>query len=468
MKTPALAVIDIGKTHTKLLLTSPAGQRLSETNQDTVTDGRYLDTEATWDWLIANLQELTKTYAIEAIFPVAHGATAALIGDSGLAMPVLDYEGDFSAITEAYEALRPPFDQTLSPSLNNGLNLARQLYWVQKTHPQAWSATQQILLYPQYWSWRLCGVAAAEVTSLGCHTDLWQPAQHAYSSLADTLDISARMPPLRNAWDSLGCIKPSLAQLTGIDESCQIYCGVHDSNASFANHLNPGANSPFTVVSTGTWVICMAGGATPVAQNSRRLDPDQDTLANVDVRGHAVPCARFMGGREYGAISGSAIAPASLEPAMHLVRDHLFALPAFSAAGGPFKQLTGAVPASVCSLERSSLASLYCALMTDYCLDLIEASGPVYVEGRFVTDEVFLLALTALRGNVIAASEASGTLEGALALMHWHRADQPKVQLVTHAAAEGNAALPGITSYKSAWRAALSQAQAQATHRATQ
>ena len=467
MKISALAVIDIGKTRSKLLLTTPAGQRLSEIDQDTATDGRSLDTEAIWDWLITNLQELTKTYAIEAIFPVAHGATAALIGANGLTLPVLDYEGDFSAITQTYEALRPPFDQTQSPSLSNGLNLARQLYWVQKTHPQAWSATQQILLYPQYWSWRLCGVAAAEVTSLGCHTDLWQPAQHAYSNLADALDISTRMPPLRNAWDRLGCIKPSLAQLTGLAENCQIYCGVHDSNASFANHLNPGANSPFSVVSTGTWVICMAGGAT---QNSRRLDPDQDTLANVDVRGHAVPCARFMGGREYAAITGSATAPASLEPAMHLVRDHLFALPAFSAAGGPFKQLTGTVPASICSLERSSLASLYCALMTDYCLDLIEASGPVYIEGRFVTDEVFLLALTALRGNVIAANEASGTLDGALALMHWHTAGQPKVQMVTHAAAEGDVALPGITSYKSAWRAALPQAQAmnKAADKATQ
>ena len=28
-------------------------------------------------------------------------------------------------------------------------------------------------MYPQYWAYRLTGVLANEVTSLGCHTDLW-------------------------------------------------------------------------------------------------------------------------------------------------------------------------------------------------------------------------------------------------------------------------------------------------------
>lgn len=30
-------------------------------------------------------------------------------------------------------------------------------------------------MYPQYWALRLTGIAANEVTSLGCHTDLWNP-----------------------------------------------------------------------------------------------------------------------------------------------------------------------------------------------------------------------------------------------------------------------------------------------------
>jgi len=36
-----------------------------------------------------------------------------------------------------------------------------------------------------------------------------------------------------------------------------VFCGVHDSNASLLPHLGS-RQAPFTIVSTGTWVILMA------------------------------------------------------------------------------------------------------------------------------------------------------------------------------------------------------------------
>ncbi|HXL30902.1 MAG TPA: hypothetical protein VN968_16680, partial [Bradyrhizobium sp.] len=47
--------------------------------------------------------------------------------------------------------------------------------------------------------------------------------------------------------------------------------------------------APFTIVSTGTWVILMAPGF-----SVKGLDPADDTLANVDVEGRPVATARFM------------------------------------------------------------------------------------------------------------------------------------------------------------------------------
>ena len=44
-----------------------------------------------------------------------------------------------------------------------------------------------ILTYAQYWVWRLTGIAVNEVTSLGCHTDLWNPQKGDFPSLVDTL-----------------------------------------------------------------------------------------------------------------------------------------------------------------------------------------------------------------------------------------------------------------------------------------
>ena len=75
--------------------------------------------------------------------------------------------------------------------------------------------------------------------------------------------------------------------------------GIHDSNASYLPHLVARA-APFTVLSTGTWVIAMAAGA-----GIDRLDPAADMLANVDARGQPVPTARFMGGREVELVAGA-------------------------------------------------------------------------------------------------------------------------------------------------------------------
>ena len=60
-----------------------------------------------------------------------------------------------------------------------------------------------ILPLAQYWAWRLSGVKATEVTSLGAHTHLWRPAERRYSELARRHGWAARFPPMRHAWDTL-------------------------------------------------------------------------------------------------------------------------------------------------------------------------------------------------------------------------------------------------------------------------
>ncbi len=159
------------------------------------------------------------------------------------------------------------------------------------------------LAYPQYWSWRLSGVAASEATSLGAHTDLWRPYEGRLSSMVDKLGWRRLFPPMRKAWDTLGTLKPEVAAATGLAPDVRVICGAHDSNASLVPHLIS-RRDPFTVISTGTWVIIMAVGGTA------RLDPKADMLANVDVRGEPVPTARFMGGREYAVLAGDAPADA--------------------------------------------------------------------------------------------------------------------------------------------------------------
>ena len=199
--------------------------------------------------------------------------------------------------------MRPPFEETLSPNLPRGLNLGRQVYYLQRRFPAEFAAARAFLAYPQYWSWRLSGVAATEFTSIGAHTDLWRPKEGQLSSMVDRLGWRRLFPPMRNAWDTLGTLKPEVAAATGLAPDVRIVCGAHDSNASLVPHL-VSRRDPFTVISTGTWVIIMAVGG------KGRLDPKADMLANVDVRGEPVPTARFMGGREFAVLAGEAPADA--------------------------------------------------------------------------------------------------------------------------------------------------------------
>ena len=99
-------------------------------------------------------------------------------------------------LAAAYDAARPAFDETGSPRLPLGLNLGAQLYWQFQTFAQA-KAASAILPYPQYWAFRLCGVAATEATSLGAHTDLWNPRLRDLSSLVDRQGWRQLMPPVR-------------------------------------------------------------------------------------------------------------------------------------------------------------------------------------------------------------------------------------------------------------------------------
>ena len=98
-----------------------------------------------------------------------HGATAALLrADGELALPVLDYEHDGpESLTAEYDAVRPRFSETGTPRLPLGLNLGAQIYWQSQAFPEQFADANRIVTYPQYWAYRLSGVAANEVTSSG-------------------------------------------------------------------------------------------------------------------------------------------------------------------------------------------------------------------------------------------------------------------------------------------------------------
>lgn len=416
-----VAVLDIGKTNVKLALVAadgPAEIALRIAPNPPAMTGPYPhhDVAAIWDFVLDGLSALHREHGIDAISVTTHGATAALVRDDGtLALPVLDYEhGGPDTVRGAYDLVRPSFEETGSPPLPGGLNLGAQLFWQHRTFPDAFAETAAILMYPQFWAYRLSGVAASEMTSLGCHTDLWNPSAADYSSLVDRMGWRRLMAPLRRAHDCLGPVRPDVAAKIGVDPGTPIYCGIHDSNASLLPHLHA-RPSPFAVVSTGTWVIAMAiGSVIPT------LDPLRDTLVNVNAFGAPVPSARFMGGREYAELTGTTGTNWSEADLDAVLDESLMLLPAVQPGSGPFPRrrarwLGGRAPRPG---ETAVAAAFYLALMSATCLDLIGARGDIVVEGPFAGNPLYLAMLRAATGRPTwsQCGSATGTSIGAMLL----------------------------------------------------
>nr|CAD6405600.1 carbohydrate kinase [Rhizobium sp. Q54] len=446
-----VAVLDIGKTNAKVLVLDCAtGAEIAERRlaNRTLSGPPYphYDVEALWRFVLEALKAFAADPGYDAITITAHGAAAALLDEAGeLALPVLDYEHAYPAsIVQAYALLRPRFEETLSPALPGGLNLGAQLHYQKAAFPAEFGRVRTVLTYPQYWAFLLTGVPATEVTSLGCHTDLWRPTEGEFSSLVDRLGVRDLLAPVRSAFDRLGPVRPALAQEIGLGRTVEVFCGIHDSNASLLPHLS-GPDQPFAVVSTGTWVVSFAVGG-----EFKHLDPRRDTLANVDAYGRAVPSSRFMGGREYEMLAaelGPCDADAALAAIPTILRRGLMLRPSIVEGSGPFPsckaQWSGDAGAS--KDERWAAACLYLAMMTDVCLGLIGAQGPVLVEGPFASNRAYLQALQGVLGrSVLALRGSTGTSQGAGCLAG--------VRLESEARAVApDMSLEGIGSYRECW-----------------
>ena len=422
MKQPRhIAVIDIGKTNAKLALVDLTSltELAVATRPNVVLAGPpwpHYDVDGHWEFLLNSLSQFHQDYGVDAISVTTHGACAALLASDGaLAAPILDYEHQYPAtIVEEYAALKPPFDDTGSPTLAGGLNIGAQLHWQFALDPTLRDRTATIVTYPQYWGQRLTGLAAVDVTSIGCHTDLWMPHDKAFSDLPATLGIATKIAPVRKSTDILGTILPEIAQWTGLPTHTKVSVGIHDSNASLYPHLLT-QKGAFSVVSTGTWVIVMSMGGVDVS-----LDPQRDTLINVNARGEAVPSARFMGGREYEVVQqGQKTLPTSVDVAI-VLEAGLMVLPAIEPQTGPYpgqKMRWTAPEPDVGTGTRSVALSYYLAMMTDTCLQLTGAVGPTIVEGPFARNSEFTAMLAAATGREVLTSDAAtGTSIGAALL----------------------------------------------------
>lgn len=455
-------VVDIGKTLSKITLWSRNGRMLDRhvrLNQSCEVDGiRRLDAGGIGPWILATLS-LFRDHPVEAIIPVGHGAAFVAIVNGALAFPPLDYEAPIpDSVMKAYRIERDPFIQTGSPALPDGLNIGSQLFWMDRFYSEA-MAEATLLPWAQYWTWFLSGVSVSEVTSLGCHSDLWLPEEARFSLLAERMGWATKFAPIVPAHAVIGTLRPEIACATGLAPTVKVLTGLHDSNAALlaARGFAEISGREATVLSTGTWFIAMR---LPGSQFSMATLPDgRDCLVNVNTVGSPVPSARFMGGREIESVIEidtrrvdiKPDQPALLGAVPDLLRSGTMLLPTLAPGYGPFPdQNSRWIGEPLDWYARRAAACLYAALVADTALDLIGSDETLLVEGRFAEAEVFVRALAALRPGtqVFTANAHNDVSFGALRLMD--DSLTPREGLAAVKPLEGD-----LDAYRSRWYAAL-------------
>lgn len=409
-----IAVLDIGKTNAKVILLDAENFSTLDSRRianPLLSAGAYPhhDCAYLWDFIQNSLQALNRAYPIDAISVTTHGATAALLRQDGeTALPIMDYEHPIPAHwARKYKAHRPSFLVTGSPPLPGGLNLGRQLFWQQQAFPKQFATVKNIVTYPQYWGFRLSGAAANEVTSLGCHTDLWDYQQRDFSSLVDRMGWRKQMASVKPAGEILGMIQQETAKYLNLAKTIPVYNGMHDSNASLLPHLITD-KPPFSVVSTGTWVVAMAIGSD--VKTIKSLNPAQDTLVNINLYGEPTPSARFMGGREYQQLLARSVKKCDAETAMRVALQQTMLMPAVVPGCGPYPhRITHWVGKEPVGGARYAAVCFYLALMTAACLKSVGADGRIIVEGPFSANHLYLAMLATAANRPVAPNPGAAT-----------------------------------------------------------
>jgi sugar (pentulose or hexulose) kinase len=303
-----IAVIDIGMTNKKVAvydenLTQVAAQ-YRHFPAKLASGLETHDLEAMEEWFLDELTAAAKKYAIKAIAVSTHGASFVCVGRDGKpSVPCVFYThepgDDFHRrFYEAFGSAEALQERTGTPCLKALINTGKGVFFAHEQYPQAFKNTAHLLMFPQYWGFRLTGKSGAECTYMGCHGYLWDQVEGRLSDVAEKMGAATMMPPaLNRSWDILGTVTEDVARRTGLDRSVIVTMGIHDSNSSLLPHFAKKGETGFVLNSTGTWCVSM----NPVEKYG--FAPEElgkVVFFNISAFGSPVKTAIFQGGYEFG------------------------------------------------------------------------------------------------------------------------------------------------------------------------
>ncbi len=295
MSQALIAILDIGKTNKKLFLFDEQYRMVQEQTShfpETLDeDGDPCeDLDLLTKWVTDSLAGIRNLAGegLRAINFTAYGASFVHIGKDGRpVLPLYNYLKPYPA------GLQEKFYRdyggevtfsmlTASPVLGS-LNSGMQLYSLKHQQPERYEQVAYSLHLPQYISYLVTGRPCSDITSIGCHTNLWNFSQHNYHEWVYREGIISKLAPIHPSDQTITVGK----LVSGV--------GLHDSSAAMIPYL-ASFRDPFVLISTGTWCISMNPfNASPLTVAELK----KDCLCYMTYRGKPVKASRLFAGYDH-------------------------------------------------------------------------------------------------------------------------------------------------------------------------
>lgn len=292
-------IYDVGKTNKKTLLYDHQYRlvfedsvRLPETADE---DGFPCeDIHALTEWIKNSFQQMMsdERFTIKAVNFSAYGASFVYADENLLpVLPLYNYLKPYpeplkEKFYESYGG-EADFSKIASSPVLGSLNSGMQLYRLKNENPNMFSKIKYALHLPQYLSSILTKKAYSEITSIGCHTNLWDFTKQGYHDWVRNEGIAEKLPPMLTSDECIDAEYKAQPICIGI--------GLHDSSSALIPYLEK-FHEPFVLLSTGTWCISL-NPFNKTALSSHELR--NDCLCYLTYRGRPLKASRLFAGFEH-------------------------------------------------------------------------------------------------------------------------------------------------------------------------
>jgi sugar (pentulose or hexulose) kinase len=253
-----IAIFDVGKTNKKLFLFDEEynivyeeSTQLAETKDEDGFSCEDVHTLTSWIKSAFAKVVANDNFQIKAVNFSGYGASFVYLdADGKVIAPLYNYLKPFPLSLQKkfytdYGGESVVAKQTASPVLGN-LNSGMQLYRLKYEKPELFSNIKYALHLPQYLSYVLSGALNTDITSVGCHTNLWDFQKKDYHRWVRQERLIEKFPPLKDCGEIAGYVNDNIPVGTGL----------HDSSAALIPYLSF-FSEPFILISTGTWCISL-------------------------------------------------------------------------------------------------------------------------------------------------------------------------------------------------------------------